>query len=241
VLGGLGKLGFRIATMLGDLRIPTVIIDKLPDNRFADAVPDEMPLLAGDIRLDENLGRARISDASCLIAVTPDDLANVEACLHAKKRNESIRTIARVFDDYLASRADQMLEITKAKAAVSLASPAFVDGAVDKYALRPFEMNAEPLIVDGGEQLVGLRYEAKADVDGRRIEEWVAAGARMVAFRRSGNGSRGPNEFVAPLRAGDSAVLVGPEGIITRLASTMADEDKSVVRLEKTQADEPVG
>jgi Trk K+ transport system NAD-binding subunit len=239
VVGGLGKVGFRVSKWLATLNIDTVVIDKEPDNSFSDALPGRTPVLSGDIGLAANLDRARVDDAACFMAVTGDDIANVEACQHAKSLNQDIFTVARIFDGYLCDLAvhEPALGVMQPRAAAVIAAPAFVDAAMDERVLRLFvqgsaDRHEAPLEV-AGQQLAGLRFEAGRDVDTREIDRWRAEGVRIVAFRRGPKGNvKGLKEFHAPMKPGDSAVIVGPKNVVERIAGSEADGSSLVLTID---------
>ena len=82
-----------------DLGLDMVVVDLAPPPAFYDSVARRAPVLAGDARQSDFLGRIAISEAEAIIACTSNDVANVEVCLHARRMNPKIRTVARVFDN----------------------------------------------------------------------------------------------------------------------------------------------
>lgn len=60
VIAGLGTVGFRVDQVLHQLGIPTAVLDRDPDPRFAGVVGERTPVLTGDVRLPENLERAGV-------------------------------------------------------------------------------------------------------------------------------------------------------------------------------------
>ncbi|MGH9222729.1 MAG: NAD-binding protein [Acidimicrobiales bacterium] len=126
------------------------------------------PLLSGDICLPENLERANIAQAACLLAVTDDDLANLEACLNARKLNPRIHTVARIFDDTLAEQSDVAFGISKCFSASRVAARAFVDAATNHRALRQFAI--------AGERYIGFRLVVSATLDRAQLQDWSPLG-----------------------------------------------------------------
>ena len=72
------------------------MLELAPDARFVEAVRERSVVLSGDVRLPENLQRAAIEQAVAFLACTNDDLTNVQSCLHARRLNPGIRTVARI-------------------------------------------------------------------------------------------------------------------------------------------------
>ncbi len=211
VVGGLGTVGYRVERLLWLLGVPTVVVELAPDAQFALGLERQAPLLQGDIRLTSNLERAGIRSARCLIAVTDDDLVNLEACLSARALNPEIRTVARIFDETLADRAREAFGIDECFAASEAAAPAFVDAATDPQALRRFRLE--------GAGYRGVRYVAARTVESDEIAGWRSRGVRVVATWRPGDS--GPSSTgVATLQPGDLAIVAGPEDDIQLLADT---------------------
>jgi hypothetical protein len=58
--------------------------------------------LSGHVRLPENLDRAGVAEARCLVACTDDDLGQRAGLPSRPAANRAIRTVARIFDESLA-------------------------------------------------------------------------------------------------------------------------------------------
>ncbi|MGH2674271.1 MAG: NAD-binding protein [Actinomycetota bacterium] len=209
VVAGLGTVGYRVLSLLCDLGIPTVAIERTPDSRFREAIGDRAPVLSGDVRLPESLDRARVADAACLLACTDDDLANVLACLHARRVNPAIRTVARVFDEHLADRVGPAFGLDVALSATAIASDAFAAAATDERAPLPFDA--------GPVRHLTLREDFDEPVSRVDVRRWEAQGIHLLAFRRGQGPVEPPSALEDPLGPGDSALVAGPEPVIRRL------------------------
>lgn len=75
--------------------------------------------------MEETLDQAYVSDAKCLIAVSNDDLANLEAALTARKANKDIHIVLRVLDHNLAEKIQSGFGIESSFSPSALAAPAF--------------------------------------------------------------------------------------------------------------------
>jgi Trk K+ transport system NAD-binding subunit len=201
VVVGLGTVGYRVEGLLHELGIPTAVLDRAPDPRFAGAVGERTPVLTGDVRLSENLDRAGIRAARWLVACTADDLTNIEACLSARRLNPGIRTVARIFEADLAERVGGSFGIDRAVSASRAAASAFAGAATDERAIRTFEV--------AGQRYASLRYQPRRPVPLAEIERWPEQGIRVLAVR-FGAGPVRPTGEVGDLGPGDSAVLTGP-------------------------------
>ncbi len=206
VLIGLGTVGYRVEQLLHELGIPTAVIDRDPDPRFVEVVGERTPVLRGDVRLPENLERTGVRQARWLIACTSDDLANIEACISARRLNPSIRTVARIFKEDLAERLGGSFGIDVAVSASQVAARAFVGAATDERAFRPLQVGDVPYLA--------FRFEADRDVDMAVVQEWREAHVRVLAFRRDGHPAQPPSELTRGLEPGDSAILAGPADAI---------------------------
>jgi Trk K+ transport system NAD-binding subunit len=140
VVVGLGNVGYRIERLLSALRIQSVVLERDAESRFAAAVSAHAPVLTGDASLPENLQRAGIERAACIVAVTHDDLVNLTACLHARRLNPRIRTVARVFDDTLVEHAGDGLGVDAVVSGSRAAASAFFGAATDERAVRRWRL-----------------------------------------------------------------------------------------------------
>jgi Trk K+ transport system NAD-binding subunit len=212
VVAGLGNVGYRVSRLLSDLGIPLAVIEMAPDARFVEAVRERAAVLSGDARLPENLQRASIEEAVAFLACTNDDLANIQACLHARRLNPSIRTVARVFDDQLAEHLTAAFQIDSAISSGKLAAGAFVGAATEERALRPFRI--------GDLDYLAFRFDVTAPVSLAQIEAWRARGVRILGFRRQSGPVQPPSQLSEPFEPGDAAILAGPDAVIRSLLLT---------------------
>lgn len=209
VVAGLGTVGYRVLSLLCDLGIPGVAIERAPDNRFRDAIGERAPVLSGDVRLPESLDRAGVADAACLLACTDDDLANVLACLRARRENPAIRTVAHIFDENLASRVGEAFGIDVVLSTTAISADAFAAAATDERAPLPFDT--------GALRHLALREDFAGRVVAEDVRGWEAQGLHLLAFRRGQGAAQPPSALNGPLEPGDSAILAGPEPVVRRL------------------------
>lgn len=213
VIAGLGKVGYQIEQVLYQMGMGTAVIELAPDPQFLATVGDRTPVLTGDVRLGENLQRAGIEGAAAFIACTTDDLVNIEACVQASRLNPGIRTVARVFDEVLASRALESFRIGATLSTSAIAATAFVGAAVDWRSRRPFQV--------GGTRYLSLRHEVAEPIPDSQVDEWHRRGVRILAFRRSSGRAAEPADGATALGPGDRMVLAGPwEAVASVLEET---------------------
>ncbi len=207
IIAGLGTVGFRVARLLDDLEVPTVVIERAADNRFREAVASRVPVLSGDVRLAENLERASIAEARCLVACTDDELTNVATCAQARRMNPDIRTVARCFDDALSQRLggfgiDAGVSMSRA------AAGAFVGAAIDERAARYVKLDDL--------EIVAFRHEVGRDLTAAELGAWREEGARVLAVQPPGSHALPPVAALEGLAEGSVVILAGPEPIVQR-------------------------
>ncbi len=214
VVVGLGRVGYRVVQLLRELEVDCVVIEKSPDSAFIEATSVHTPVLTGDGRLPENLERAAVDRARCLIACTDDDLDNLATCLEATKHNAALRTVSRAFDDLLVQRLGAAFRVDVALSTTQLAAGAFVGAAVDGFAMRP-------VVLDGLE-LSAFRLSPSREVSTDELARWRSEGLRVLAVDR-GDGVEPPTVALAePLRPGDEAVVLGPVAVARAVARDAA-------------------
>ncbi|MBV9852706.1 MAG: potassium channel family protein, partial [Armatimonadetes bacterium] len=202
VLAGLGNLGYRVARLLTDLGLDVVVLELAVNARFVEAVRARAPVFTGDARLPENQERAAVRRAAAFLSCTDDDLANIQACLHARRLNPRLTTVARIFDDALAERLTDAFAINRALSASQCAVGAFVGAATDERALRPLRV--------GALDLIACRYTAQAPIPAAAVAGWRAAGVRVLAWRAPSGAVQPPSGLAPPLTPGDEIILCGP-------------------------------
>ncbi len=227
VVAGLGNLGYRVVRSLLDLGMEVAVIELSSEARYSEAIRARAPVLAGDARLPENLERAGVRHAVAFIACTNDDLVNVQACLHARRLNPAIRTVARVYDDLLAESLPQTFAIDRALSASRVASGAFVGAATDGQALRLFRI--------GQLDFIACRYTATALVPEPTISGWRAQGVRLLAYHPTSGELFPPSVLSGPLQPGDETILCGPADAVKKImAVTSVSGNKQSTPVSKT-------
>ena len=202
VVAGLGNLGYRITRHLLDLGMDVAVLDLAPRPRFAESLRSRAPVLAGDAGLPDNLDRVSIQSATAFLACTSDDLANVQACLHARRLNPKITVVARVYDDALAEQITRAFAIDHALSASGAAVSAFVGAATDELALRAVSLE--------GLTLLAGRHTAGEALTAGTVAGWRAQGVRVLAWRDGSGPVRPPSEMMPTHSAGTEFILCGP-------------------------------
>lgn len=215
IVAGLGRVGFRVVRLLRRLDLDAVVLERDPDSTFAAAVADRVPVLKGDARFEETLLRAGVDRARCLIACTDDDITNLSACLEARRLHPGIRTVARVFDEELATVTGPALGIDAVHSASDAGCSAFVAAATDGRAART--------VVLGDLELRAFRLDADRAIDPAVIDSWRHRGLRVLARDAPGAPVEPPAAAIGRgLAPGDRAIVVAPGDLADELETLLA-------------------
>lgn len=204
ILVGLGRLGFRVFNLLRKLGEAVVVIEADPRNQFLDAVRrDGSPLLIGDARREELLNDANVAAARSIVVAADDDLANLEIALDARAVRPDIKVVLRLFDQNMAEKIREGLDIGLAMSQSALSAPAFAVAALDASIVSSF--------VHDGHLIVTRRVTVQpGDVlAGHTIgESTVALGIGVLEQRTAGTVRLFPPPD-AKLAPGDELVVQG--------------------------------
>ena len=221
VLCGYGRVGRQVATEFDHDDGPFVVVDQ--DLRVVEECLNEGRLaLYGEASDDALLEEAGILRAKGLVAAVDSDADNVFVVLSARKLNPELHIVARASSDESASK----LEI------------AGTDRTLSPYAVggrRLASLATQPLVVDfldvvtRGEKGIEFRLEEfvvpkQPAIAGHTIGELrigERTGAMVLAFRtRDGAFDTTPSADDR-LHAGDTLIVLGSRGQISRLEQLM--------------------
>ncbi|GAA1995816.1 NAD-binding protein [Catenulispora subtropica] len=183
VVVGLGNAGTRVTTLFHALGVPVVGVERDPEARgMAAARGLDVPVVTGDRPIDDALRRAQIARARAVVAVTGDDVANLEAALEARAINPDVRVVVRLFDDDFASHVYKEFGNTASRSVSYLAAPAFAAAMMGREVLGTLSVFRHVLLiaevaVEAGSELVGV---AQRELDRAGL-------TRVLAVRRSGS------------------------------------------------------
>lgn len=196
-------------------------------------VAEHSPVLVGELR--EILARARLDRADALIALSKDNLVNVEACIRAKRQRgvTGLRTVARIFDDVNAREAAENLGVDDPIAAVREVAPEFADAALEDLPMRTIHLSSgEPSSRDdadaGGQlPLAVVKWPGRRGVSREELARWHREGIRVLRHRRRSS-PRAP----VTLEPGDVAVLAGPRSALSRVGGLLPADSPATNRVE---------
>lgn len=201
VIAGLGNVGYRVQQLFHRLGIAAVVVERGDQGRFVEAVRERSVVLVGDAALPETLEAAGVGRARYFIAVTDDDMTNIQAALQARRLNPDIHTVVRVVNPHLAHLLPSGFTLDAVLNPTDVARDAFVGAATDQRVPRTFRIAEQPW--------TALRWTCD---DAFGVEErlaWGRAGIHIVATE-SERGELIPAPRGVGLPAGTTMVLAGP-------------------------------
>ncbi len=105
VICGLGQFGTALCEGLHQAGIKVVVIDVDDDTAGVRTARQRgIPVILGDMSLQDTLNEANVQNACCVILCGGDDLANIEAAVAARELNPRADIRARVYKKSLADR-----------------------------------------------------------------------------------------------------------------------------------------
>ncbi|MEY3867755.1 MAG: hypothetical protein RLZZ338_1646 [Cyanobacteriota bacterium] len=131
IVCGLGGIGIQTAKQLQENGCEVVVIEKDPNSRFlSTARALKIPVIQGDASFAATLESANIKTAAALLAVTSDDMTNLEIALSAKGFAPKLPAIVRNQDSHLGLMVQQVFEFDVVLSPTELAAPAFAAAAL---------------------------------------------------------------------------------------------------------------
>ncbi|MDX6328942.1 MAG: hypothetical protein QOI83_1325 [Streptomycetaceae bacterium] len=175
VVFGLGNIGTRVATLIHELGVPVVGVERNPESRgIAAARALNIPVVVGDGPMDDLLRRARIQRSRALVAVTMDDAANLEAALEARAIRSGVRIVIRLFDDDFAHHVYATLGNVASRSVSYLSAPAFAAALMSREVLGTLSVFRHVLLIaeltaTEGSNLLGMNQHDVEDLGGFRV------------------------------------------------------------------------
>lgn len=159
IVVGLGRIGRKVTSLLQDLGQPLVAIDAQshPPALFA-----QIPLLTGNIL--EGLAAANLPTARSVIAVTDDQMLNLEIALLAAektlRRDRSFAPVIRTRSQRFSDNLSAMMPQAQTFCPYALSAEAFAGAAFGENILGLFRLSGQTILiteyqVEAGDTLVG--------------------------------------------------------------------------------------
>jgi Trk K+ transport system NAD-binding subunit len=162
VVVGLGNVGARVVGQLHDLGVQVVCVER---DENARGVPLArrigVPIVFGDASREDTLRAAYLGTSRALVAVTTNDVTNLEAALHGRAMSEDLRIVLRLFDSDLAERVQRRFGIAISRSVSYLAAPAFAAAMLGRQVLGTIPVGRRVLLIaevliQAGSQLEGV-------------------------------------------------------------------------------------
>ncbi len=201
VVVGLGRIGRKVTSLLRELNQPLVAIDSQVRHP---ELYTQVPLLIGNIL--EELSAANLATAKSVIAVTDDQMLNLEVALMASEKTLGrdrafapvVRTRSQAFSDNLAALMPQ----AQALCPYALSAEAFAGAAFGENILGLFRLSGQTILIT--EYVIG----SGDTLAGKQLAQ-VAYGYGVVPILRETHDPKGkPCSILMPtddqrLRVGD--------------------------------------
>lgn len=152
----LGRVGKRVLTTLQELDQPVVGIS--PHDLDSDVLP-KIPLLTGDVNVA--LGKAHLDTAKSVVAVSEDEIQNLEVGLLAHRLNPHCRAIIRTYDQQFTDRVAKIFPFAQVLCASAISAEAFAGAAFGEHVIGLFRLYGQTVLVtqyqiETGDTLEGL-------------------------------------------------------------------------------------
>ncbi len=142
VLIGLGRVGQRVAALLQEFNQPLVAISTSEVNH---SFLPKMPLIVGDI--NNALTKVNLSKAKSLVAVTDDEMINLEVAMMTHAANPDSYLVIRTFEQRFTNNLSQLLPYADVLCANSISAEAFAAAAFGENVISLFRLNNQTILV----------------------------------------------------------------------------------------------
>jgi Trk K+ transport system NAD-binding subunit len=202
IIAGLGATGERVAALLEQLERPALGIE---DAALGQHTPERLPVIRGSATQTSSLQEAHLDSAHGLVAVTSDELQNVQIALKVASLNPRCRLAVRIFDPRLADNVSSVLPDARILCITQLAATAYAAAALGEHVLNLFQMLGKPVLV------VEYLINEGDTLNGRALWEiGEGYGVVPVLFEPAGGKARVPtlDDSVITLEVGDRLVVL---------------------------------
>ena len=224
----LGRVGRQVVQILQDLKQPVVGITSQTID--SDVLP-HMPLMTG--RIGDALENANLPTAKSIVAVSDDEIQNLELGLMAYRVNPYSRLIIRTYDQLFTDKVAQLFPDAQVLCASALSAEAFAGAAFGENVIGLFRLYSQTVLV--------TQYEVETDdtLNGLILGE-VAYGYGVVPIWYQPHG-RAPKIMPSDdtkLQVGDRLVVLGTIRGLRRIEqSDLAPKQWQVRVLDAKAAD----
>jgi Trk K+ transport system NAD-binding subunit len=177
-----------------------------------------LPVVIGDATREDTLREAYVGTSRALVAVTNNDVTNLEVGLHGRAIQPDLRVVLRLFDDDLAEQVQRHFGIAISRSVSFLAAPAFAAAMMQRQVLATIPVGRQVLLlaeipVRAGCELAGLTAPAVH----------IPRQVRLIALQRHASDALDlPPPAAHPLASGDRLFVVATRtGLATVLARSI--------------------
>ena len=171
----LGRVGQQVATLLQELKQPIVGVTQ-PE--LEPHIVPQMPLITGNIA--NALTNANLSTAKSVVAVSEDEVQNLEMGLMAHRVNPDCRLIIRTYDQRFSDKVAQLFPYAQVLCASALSAEAFAAAAFGENVVSLFRLYFQTILV------TQYTIEAKDTLNGLLISEIAYGyGVEPILHQRS--------------------------------------------------------
>ncbi len=200
---GLGQVGKRVALLLQELRQPVIGLSA----SSSDQMP-RLPIIEGNFHL--SLEKANLLGANSVVAVTQDEMENLEMSLLAHAINPDCSLVIRTYEQRFSDRVAQLFPYAHVLCAAALSAEAFVAAAFGENVLSLFRIDQQTILA------TDFNIEPEDTLNGLILAE-VAYGYGVVPILHQRAGESTPTFMPSDdlqLRLGDRLfVLATIEGL----------------------------
>ncbi len=194
----LGRVGRQVVAALQELNQPVLGISS--HSLDADLLP-KVPLITGDVTAA--LNKANLATAKSLVAVSEDEIQNLEMGLLAHRLNPHCRAIIRTYDQQFTDRVAQIFPFAQVLCASALSAEAFAGAAFGEQVIGLFRLHEQTVLI------TQYQIESEDTLVDRLLSE-VAYGYGVVPLWHQPQGQPGkimPSDD-ARLQPGDGLVVL---------------------------------
>ncbi|MEV4760783.1 NAD-binding protein [Micromonospora sp. NPDC049559] len=182
VVVGLGNVGTRVVRELHEFGVPVVAIDRSAHARGVPVARElGIPVIVADANSAATLRVASAQTARALVALSTDDVTNLETALlaraiHRQHQQRSappdatgvppkLRVVLRLFEEEFAQRVRRAFDINQSRSVSYLAAPAFAAAMMGREVLDTIPVGRRVLLV------AELPVGAGSELEGRTCPE----------------------------------------------------------------------
>jgi Trk K+ transport system NAD-binding subunit len=224
----LGRVGRQVVELLQDLHQPVVGITS---QTIEPEVLPQMPLVTGRIR--EGLDKVNLTTAKSVVAVSDDEIQNLELGLMAYRSNPRTRLIIRTYDQLFTDKVAQLFPYAQVLCASALSAEVFAGAAFGENVISLFQLYQQTVLV--------TQYTIEADdtLHDLLLAE-VAYGYGVVPIWHQASGKSGrsmPSDDIQ-LQVGDRLIVLSTIRGLRRIEQgDLAPKQWQVQLLEVNAAD----